>query len=129
VFAAMDRILDTTTFGKRYLGVPEVAKVVVDSLRDGELKFQRHELHSFVVMPNHVHVVVTPRVPARERLGRLKGFTAREGNRILGMSGRRFWQDESYDHVVREGGFERIREYIEWNPVKAGLVDRPERFR
>jgi hypothetical protein len=40
-----------------------------------------------------------------------------------------FWQDESYDHLV--GGDEecqRIRRYIEWNPVKAGLAASPEDF-
>jgi putative transposase len=53
----------------------------------------------------------------------LKGFTAHEANRILGLSGQPFWQDESYDHLVRsDAEFERIRAYIENNPVKAGLV-------
>jgi hypothetical protein len=61
-------------------------------------------------------------------LGPLKGFTAHEANRILGTAGSRFWQDESYDHLVRDGEFERIRRYIEWNPVKAGLAANPEAF-
>ena len=41
---------------------------------------------------------------------------------MLGLKGR-FWQDESYDHVVRtEDEMERIIDYIEMNPVKAGLA-------
>ena len=79
-------------------------------------------------MPNHVHMLVTPSMPSPSWLGPLKGFTAREANRILGTAGSRFWQDESYDHLVRHGEFERIRRYIEWNPVKAGLAANPEDF-
>ena len=59
----------------------------------------------------------------------LKRFTAREGNRILGLTGQPFWQDETYDRLVRNQiEFERIAHYIEMNPVKAGLAARPEEF-
>jgi len=99
--------------------------MVVDALRAGQARFHRYELHAFVVMSNHVHVLVTPHVDGKQWLGPLKGFTAHEANRILGRSGR-FWQDESYDRVVRDGQeFERIQHYIEWNPVRAGLVCEP----
>jgi hypothetical protein len=41
-----------------------------------------------------------------------------------------FWQNESYDHVVRnEEEFRRIQRYIELNPVRAGLVESAEEFR
>jgi len=56
-------------------------------------------------------------------LAPLKGFTAYRANELLGRHGQAFWQDESYDHLVRsELEFARIRSYIEENPVKAGLV-------
>jgi putative transposase len=84
-------------------------------------------MHSFVVMPNHVHLLVTPQVVATRWLGPLKGFIAHEANRLLARSGKSFWQDESYDHLVRsDAEFERIRGYIESNPVKAGLVNAAE---
>jgi len=127
-FVAMDRLLDTTPTGPFFLRRPEVARLVVDSLQQGEERFHRYQLHAYVVMPNHVHFLVTPRVVAIRWLGPLKGFTAHEANRILGSAGMRFWQDESYDHVVRDGQFDRIRDYIEWNPVKAGLAMKPEHF-
>ena len=74
-------------------------------------------------MPNHVHLLVTSSVPAPRWLRVLKGITAHQANRILGRSGKPFWQDESYDHVVRsEIEFGRIQDYIESNPVKAGLA-------
>ena len=80
-------------------------------------------------MANHVHILVTPHVSALKWLAPLKGFTACQANRILGLTGRRFWQEESYDRLVRNGDeFRRIQPYIENNPVKAGLVDAPGRF-
>jgi hypothetical protein len=37
---------------------------------------------------------------------------------------------ESYDHLVRNvGEFDKIKAYIEFNPVKAGIVSKPEEFR
>lgn len=51
----------------------------------------------------------------------LKSCSAREINRILNQSGT-FWQDESFDHVIRdEAEYFRVVSYIENNPVKAGL--------
>ena len=59
----------------------------------------------------------------------LKRFTARECNRVLGLTGQAFWQDESYDRLVRnETEFARIATYIEMNPVKCGLALSPEEF-
>lgn len=59
----------------------------------------------------------------------LKRFTAREGNRIVGLTGQPFWQDESYDRLVRnEREFERAVHYIESNPVTASLAATPEEF-
>jgi hypothetical protein len=67
-------------------------------------------------------------VLATKWLGPLKGFTAHQANLLLGMHGP-FWQDESYDHLVRSGAeFERIQAYIEQNPVKAGLATTAEDF-
>jgi REP element-mobilizing transposase RayT len=129
-FAAMDRFLDRADTGPRYLAMPEIAECVVACLRDGEQRFHRYKLHSFVVMPNHVHMLVTPSVAATKWLGPLKGFTAYQANRILARTGTPFWQEESYDHVVRsETGLDRVRRYIENNPVKAGLVTTAEDYR
>ena len=122
-FVTMDRLLDRGACGPLYLQRPEVADIVLAALHDGERRFHRYQLHAYVVMPNHVHLLVTPRVVAARWLAPLKGFTAYRANEVLGSHGQAFWQDESYDHLVRsETQFERIRSYIEENPVKAGLV-------
>src|SRR5688572_26042118 len=99
-FVAMDKILDRAETGPRYLCQPEISGIVVNALQDGDRKFRRYQLHAFAVMSNHVHVLVTPSVVSTEWLGPLKGFTAHEANRVLGRSGKPFWQDESYDHLV-----------------------------
>jgi REP element-mobilizing transposase RayT len=128
-FVAMDRLLDGSTTGPRYLSLPEIASLIVTALHDGESKLRHYRLHSFVVMPNHIHLLVTSFVDARRWLGSLKGSTARRANVLLGLSGTPFWQDESYDHLVRsDEEFARIRGYIENNPVSAGLAREPGEF-
>jgi REP element-mobilizing transposase RayT len=121
-FAWVDHHLDRTRQGPLFLQQPAIAQIVVDSIQKGE-SLGHYQLHAFVVMPNHVHLLLAPHVTPSRLLKPLKGCTAREANRILGRTGEPFWQRESYDHWVRGGAeFERIRRYIENNPVKAGLV-------
>jgi putative DNA methylase len=128
-FIAMDRLLDQASNGPLYLSQPEIAELVVKALQHGANKLQRYQLHAYVVMPNHVHLSVTPKVVATKWLGPLKGFTAYRANALLGRQGRPFWQDESYDHLVRsEAEFNRIRTYIEENPVSAGLIAQPHEY-
>ena len=94
--------------------------MVVDAIHYREQDLGHFQLHAFVVMANHVHLLITPRVEVSRLMQSLKRFTAREGNRMLGRSGQPFWQDESYDRLVRdEVEFKRIARYIEMNPVKA----------
>jgi REP element-mobilizing transposase RayT len=128
-FVAMDRLLDTAAAGPFYLRQNAIAKLIVGALYEGQDRFHRYQLHTFVVMPNHVHILVTPHVISTRWLGPLKGYTAREANRVLALEGRPFWQDESYDHLVRSRDeFTRIQRYIESNPVNAGLALEPDKF-
>jgi len=81
-------------------------------------------------MPNHVHLLVTPAVALPKLTKSLKGITAKRANTMLALTGSRFWQEESYDHLMRhEREFEKIRNYIEENPVRAGLVREASEFR
>jgi putative transposase len=128
-FVAMDRLLDRAKRGPMFLRQPEIAEIVINSLYDGEQRFGRYELHAFVVMANHVHLLVTPFVPSRDWLGPLKGFTGHEAKCMLGLQDGPFWQDESYDHLIRnDAECAQVKRYIEWNPVKAGLAVLPEEF-
>ncbi len=127
-FVWMDRYLDFERSGPIFLRQEAVAKVVVDSLFRGA-GLGHYRLAAFVVMANHVHVLLLPLIHPSRLLKALKGVTAREANRLLDRTGERFWQAESYDRWVRdEREFARILKYIENNPVAARVVSRPEDY-
>jgi len=111
-----------------YLRQEAIAEIVIASLFKGA-ELGQYYLGAFAVMANHVHVLLWPLVAPSLLLKSLKGFTAREANRILCRTGEPFWQRESYDHCVRdEKGWGRICAYIEENPVTAGLVGSAEEY-
>lgn len=125
-FVRADRELEKSRSGPHWLNKPEIAQSVVAALHRGEYDLRHYDLHAFVVMPNHVHVLLSPLRELERITNGLKGVTAREANRILGRTGAPFWQDETYDHWIRDGAqFARVRRYIEQNPVTAGLANSP----
>lgn len=122
----LEALLDQGT-GVCHLRQPEVARLVSDAMR--HFHPQRYLLHAWVVMPNHVHALLTP--VGCHTLGEIvktwKQFSALRAKRLLGLPAGRFWQPEAYDHWVRNAGeHERIVRYILKNPVKARLCTRPE---
>ncbi len=87
----------------------------------------RYILHSWCVMPNHVHVLVEP--TARMHLGDIvkswKSFTGRRINAALNRFGP-FWAADYFDRYMRdEAEVAAAIDYIEANPVKAGLCHSP----
>lgn len=136
-FRKWDNLLDKARFGPRWLSQPEIAEIIKEALHyRNEREF---DLFAFCIMSNHVHVVFqlfeskpgSPpdlhfQISLNEIMQSLKRHTARKSNIVLGRQGP-FWQDESYDHVVRDSGeFNRIINYVLENPVKAGLVSKWE---
>ena len=129
-FAAMDRLLDEARSGSFYLRQPAIADMIVEAIHYNANTLGHYFCHAFVVMPNHVHLLATPAVTLPKPTKSLKGITAKRANSMLALTGKPFWQEESYDHMVRhERGFEKIRNYIEENPVRAGLVREASEFR
>ena len=135
-FRRWDIYLDKAEFGPRWLSQPEIADLVKEALhyRDGKV----YDLHAFCIMSNHAHVVFEPSSKSDWQsdllhesecqpdlpkiMQSLKRHTARQANLMLGREGA-FWQDESYDHVIRNAEeYVRIINYVLENPVKAGLV-------
>jgi REP element-mobilizing transposase RayT len=107
--------------GECLLARPEVSAVVEEALHffDGE----RYWLGDYVIMPNHVHVLVSAggADSLSKTLHSWKSFTATRINQLLGRSGA-FWQDESFDHIVRnEGELQATQRYIWDNPHAAAL--------
>jgi Rad3-related DNA helicase/REP element-mobilizing transposase RayT len=109
------------------LNNPAISKIVEDAIRhlDGE----RCQLFDFVIMPNHVHIIVRPinGFFLEEILHSWKSFTAHAINTALNRTGA-VWQAESFDCIVRNAAhLEKIASYIKNNPVKARL--KPDEFR
>jgi REP element-mobilizing transposase RayT len=115
--------------------------VLPESTRDIVLKHCLHDhetkahFHAVVVMPDHVHLLLTPmRSPNGdlhsliEILQAIKSVSARNVNKALNRRGP-LWQEESFDHVLRSNeSVVQKREYIRQNPVRRGLVRKPEDY-
>jgi len=93
---------------------------------------RRYDLWQAVVMPDHVHLLLSP-LPKQngtywtlsEILHTAKSYTANEINKIMGRTGS-LWQDERFDHIIRNpASFEEKWHYIRQNPCKVGLAARP----
>jgi radical SAM superfamily enzyme YgiQ (UPF0313 family)/REP element-mobilizing transposase RayT len=100
----------------------EVSKIAADTLT--HFNGERYELDEWVVMPNHVHVLVKPLGDNQlaDILHSWKSFSANRINRKLGKTGS-LWKKEYYDHMVRNlEELDRVRKYIRDNPDKAGIL-------
>jgi putative DNA methylase len=115
-------------YGACYLRDPRLARLVENALFyfDGK----RYRLFAWVVMPNHVHVLIEIfyGFPLGDVLHSWKSYTATEANNILGRKGS-FWFEDYFDRYVRdEQHFMNVVHYIHENPVKAGLVVKAENW-
>jgi putative DNA methylase len=108
-------------YGACWLQQPEIARIIATAL----LHFadSRYRLHAWVVMPNHVHVLITP-IGNNNLSGIVhswKSYSAKESNALLGRTGE-FWQADYFDRFIRNAEHgEKTIFYIHENPVKAGL--------
>ena len=128
-FAAADRALERTSMGPSWLKEPLVAECVTETIQQGDQVRALYDLVAFVVMPNHVHVLIDPKAPARKITQFVKGVSAKRANDVLGRTGQPFWQHESFDRWVRSlKERANIIRYIEFNPVRANLALEPELF-
>jgi hypothetical protein len=129
-FLQQDQRLDRALSGPAWLQDPRVAGVVVNALLYGETVRGFYQLHAWVVMPNHVHAIFRPQTAMPTIMRWLKGRTSRVANQILGRTGTAFWQDESFDHWIRSAEeLQYLIEYVENNPLQAGLVEAKEQWR
>src|ERR1035438_5701258 len=125
-FLSADRMLDSASTGPLWLKDSEIAGSVTQTIHRGE-ELGQYVLRAYVVMPNHVHVLLEPLVQLSRLTNGIKGVSARDANLKLGRTGKPFWQGESFDHWIRDPGqYARTKTYIENNPVKAHLCAKPE---
>ena len=113
-------------FGECFLNDERVAEMMQNSLIFFHEK--KYHLIAWVIMPNHIHFLATllKNVELRAIAHSIKSYTAHEANKILSRNGQ-FWQHEPFDRYIRNRKhFVNVIEYIENNPVKAGLCEKPE---
>ncbi|MDA3817758.1 MAG: transposase [Prolixibacteraceae bacterium] len=85
---------------------------------------KRYTILAYSIMPNHVHILLSNlKKHLADILKPMKGFSARKINKQGGTKGT-FWQDESYDHLIRSRNeMADTVNYIINNPVKAGICN------
>jgi putative transposase len=115
--------------GRRLLQSDRNAGLLIDVLRSlvAERAFK---LHDFVIMPDHLHILFTIEdgMTVEKAMQLVKGrFSFRLSNEF-GYKGEVWQRGFSEVQVLGERSFEEHREYIANNPVKAGLVDAPEKY-
>jgi REP element-mobilizing transposase RayT len=96
----------------------ENSKIVADAIN--YFNNNRYILDEWVVMPNHIHVIVQPLSYSLTSITHSwKSYSAQVINKRMNQTGK-LWMPESYDHIIRnEQSLEKIREYIKNNPEKA----------
>ena len=118
----------TKTWQNRALFKAEkVAEVVANRLLSYRNR-GNYLLHEFVMMPDHLHLLLTPgsTTTLERAIMLIKGGSSHEIHRLRGHK-MEIWQAGFYDVTVRdESDYHARRQYIRMNPVKAGLVERPE---
>lgn len=143
-FGQYEHQLDFNPYGSCHLRNPEVARILIERVREYHGKLI--DFQALCVMPNHVHLLfsMTPQlICSQEEHGReipesyvqldylmqlIKGGASRRINQFLGTK-KTFWAKDSYDHYVRnEKEWLRILNYILQNPVKARLVSNWEEW-
>ncbi len=87
-----------------------------------------YELPAWVVLPDHFHLVLDPgSAHISVVLQRIKLSFAAQYRKRHGLVSRRVWQHRFWDHVIRsQEDMNRHIDYIHFNPVKHGLVNRPQ---
>ncbi|MGH9543578.1 MAG: REP-associated tyrosine transposase [Terriglobales bacterium] len=126
-------IFVTFSTHQRWRLPPEARTIVLESCTWGN--GTRFDLHGAVVMPDHVHLILTPLYDGdslysvAEIMQGIKSAAAHRINRLLHRSGQ-VWQRESFDRVLRrEESVHAKVEYMVQNPVRAGLVQDAAEYR
>jgi putative transposase len=135
--------------GCKFLSAERTCQWLADAIEDARTKF-RFDLWAFVFMPKHAHLVVYPREPIYDFADirkAIKSPVAKAGiqyleehapqwlPRITRRRGKRmerlFWQSGGgYDRNITEPKtLMKVIEYIHMNPVRRGLVERPEQWK
>jgi putative transposase len=113
---------------KSLFQVEKIARLFIEVLLDYRLQ-KKYQLHEFVVMPDHIHLILTPTGVTLERAMQLvKGSFSFQLNKKL-RAKRDVWQPSFADRRVRDAlEYAKFKEYIWQNPVKRFLAKSPEEY-
>lgn len=114
--------------GACWLRKPALAKIAIEAIH--QFDSIRYRLHAYVLMPNHIHILVevTPPFLLSKIIQTWKSFSARRINAALHRTGP-LWQADSWDRYIRDHEhYCNALEYILENPVKAGLVQQADQW-
>ena len=107
----------------------ERARLMLTVLQDNRRK-GRFLLHEFVIMPDHIHLLLTPApdVSLEKAVQFLKGGFSFRVKKELGFRCE-MWQQSFTEHRVKDAAdYEHHREYIRMNPMRSKLVSTPEEY-
>lgn len=123
-FGKFDHLLDNNKDGPHWLKNSKIAKIWHDALMHFDQT--RYKVICSTIMSNHVHFIIYKLDRSLSRIMKtMKGFSAREINKLLDRTGEHVWQEESYDRMIRDRAELVFRiNYTLNNPVVIGLVKR-----
>ena len=118
-----------TSMGRRLFQSPTAANLLIAVLRSC-VAARKFQLHDFVVMPDHVHLLMTldGDLSIEKAMQLIKGRSSYRLKRELGFNGEIWQRGFSESRADNREQFLSCREYIAHNPVKAGLADSPEHY-
>jgi putative transposase len=118
-----------TAGGRSIFQTDRMANLFIEVLRS-TMRSKKIVVHDFVVMPNHVHILMT--IPGELSLEKamqlIKGGFSFRANKELDFRGEIWQRGFSDERINDEHSFQQHREYIDNNPVKAGLANSPEEY-
>src|SRR3954468_16971568 len=120
-------MITSSTWGRRSLFSRDVwAKLLIDTLY--HYRGTEYLLHEFVVMPDHIHVLLTPKTSLEKAVQFIKGGFSYRGKKEVG-SNLEIWQKGFSDHRIRDAGDYHLHAiYVRQNPVRKGLCERAEEY-
>lgn len=120
-------VTSSTDGRERFFIYSKYAELFIDTLYRYRSQ-RKYKIHSFVVMPEHFHALITPFGITIELAGQFikGGYSYRVKTEL--KRNYQIWERGFTDHRLRVGEFERFRRYIDENPVKAGLAKSPEDY-
>ena len=120
-------MITSSTWGRRALFRNERwAKLLIDTFY--KYRGSAYLLHEFVIMPDHIHVLLTPASSLEKAVQFIKGGFSYRAKKELD-SNMEVWQKGFSDHRIRDASdYELHVAYIHQNPGKERFCERSEQF-